>query len=271
MAWSADFPADDWKHISAQEVVKRALSRLEIHHKGILLLHDIHPNTAAALPVLLRDLKARGYHIVQVVPATPTLPKTPTTPDQWLMRPLPVPPVPDLLDVSVVGSIPGLPITTQNGASDHPFGKLLIPISTREEKPLRSRKHGRRHLRRGTAWPQGGQSARGEAESGVAALPAPNPDVFKPLMPSETAAEAAAEARAAENAVAHADVARIVAPKAVPLPAVRPGRPKPLPTVQPEPAEPLEIVPPAGATAPAKPTFGAGLLPALIAHLWNRS
>src|SRR5262249_50677877 len=37
--WSADFPADDWKHISAAEITKRALSRLEAHGKGILLLH----------------------------------------------------------------------------------------------------------------------------------------------------------------------------------------------------------------------------------------
>src|SRR5262249_32360818 len=37
--------------------------------KGILLLHDIHPATAAALPGLLQQLKASGFHIVQVVPA----------------------------------------------------------------------------------------------------------------------------------------------------------------------------------------------------------
>jgi len=85
--WSADFPADDWKRISDKEILKRALNRLEIHHKGILLLHDIHPGTALMLPTLLRELKARGYHIVHVVPAGPGLPKTATSPEQWLGHP----------------------------------------------------------------------------------------------------------------------------------------------------------------------------------------
>jgi hypothetical protein len=35
----------------------------------ILLLHDIQPATAMALPSLLKELKARGFHVVQVVPA----------------------------------------------------------------------------------------------------------------------------------------------------------------------------------------------------------
>jgi len=43
------------------------VSRLEARGKGILLLHDIHSATVAALPGLLKDLKARGFHIVQVV------------------------------------------------------------------------------------------------------------------------------------------------------------------------------------------------------------
>ncbi len=70
MTWSADFPADDWRHISAKEVTARALSRLKAKGRGVLLLHDIQPATALALPGLLKELKARGYHIVHVVPAT---------------------------------------------------------------------------------------------------------------------------------------------------------------------------------------------------------
>ncbi|HEX2655610.1 MAG TPA: polysaccharide deacetylase family protein, partial [Xanthobacteraceae bacterium] len=54
MAWSVDFVADDWTHISAQKVMSRALERLEHRGKGILLLHDIQPATALALPSLLR-------------------------------------------------------------------------------------------------------------------------------------------------------------------------------------------------------------------------
>ena len=69
VAWSADFPGDDWKRrISAKEVVKRSLSRLEARGRGILLLHDIHKVTVAALPTLLAELKARGFKVVHVVP-----------------------------------------------------------------------------------------------------------------------------------------------------------------------------------------------------------
>jgi peptidoglycan/xylan/chitin deacetylase (PgdA/CDA1 family) len=85
MIWSADFPADDWKHIKASEVYRRALTRIEAKHKGILLLHDIQPATVAALPMLLKELKHRGYHIVHVEPAKADQPKTPTEPSQWLM------------------------------------------------------------------------------------------------------------------------------------------------------------------------------------------
>ena len=70
VTWSADVAADDWKHISASEVVNRSLARLDAKGKGILLLHDIQPATALALPHLLRELKRRGYKIVQVAPAT---------------------------------------------------------------------------------------------------------------------------------------------------------------------------------------------------------
>jgi hypothetical protein len=44
------------------------MRRLEARGKGILLLHDIHPATVAALPGLLKELKDKGFHIVQVVP-----------------------------------------------------------------------------------------------------------------------------------------------------------------------------------------------------------
>ena len=59
--------------------------------KGILLLHDIQPATALALPEILKELKARGFKIVHVVPATPDLPKTATEPEQWAARHTPEP------------------------------------------------------------------------------------------------------------------------------------------------------------------------------------
>jgi hypothetical protein len=68
MVWSADFLADDRTLISADELMKCALERLERRGEGVLLLHDIQPATAPMLPRLLRTLKSLGYHIVQVVP-----------------------------------------------------------------------------------------------------------------------------------------------------------------------------------------------------------
>jgi peptidoglycan-N-acetylglucosamine deacetylase len=85
--WSADFPADDWRHIPPSRVYDLAIRRIEAKGKGILLLHDIQPRTVAALPKILQELKARGYRIVHVVPATPELPATPTEPQQWHLHP----------------------------------------------------------------------------------------------------------------------------------------------------------------------------------------
>jgi peptidoglycan/xylan/chitin deacetylase (PgdA/CDA1 family) len=85
--WSTDFLADDWHRISPAKVHDLAMSRLHAMGKGILLLHDIQPRTVAALPKILHDMKAEGYHIVHVVAATPEMPATPTEPEQWQMHP----------------------------------------------------------------------------------------------------------------------------------------------------------------------------------------
>jgi hypothetical protein len=84
--WSADFPADDWRHVSSDRVYQLAIQRLEAKGKGVLLLHDIQARTVAALPKIIRDLKARGYRIVHVVPATAERPATPTEAVEWLLR-----------------------------------------------------------------------------------------------------------------------------------------------------------------------------------------
>lgn len=70
IVFSSDTVADDWHHrIKPDQIIALALRRLEARGKGILLLHDIHPTTAAALPGLLKALKDNGFHIVQVVPS----------------------------------------------------------------------------------------------------------------------------------------------------------------------------------------------------------
>jgi peptidoglycan/xylan/chitin deacetylase (PgdA/CDA1 family) len=80
--WSADEVADDWHHgITPKQIVKLAISRIEAkNHRGVLLLHDIHPATVMALPMLLKELKARGYHIVQAVPPGERIASVPELP-----------------------------------------------------------------------------------------------------------------------------------------------------------------------------------------------
>jgi peptidoglycan/xylan/chitin deacetylase (PgdA/CDA1 family) len=84
VTWSVDLVADDWhRHITANDIQQRALRRIENRGRGILLLHDIHPATALALPGILKGLKAGGYRIVHVVPASASRPKTITGPQMW--------------------------------------------------------------------------------------------------------------------------------------------------------------------------------------------
>jgi hypothetical protein len=61
--------ADDWhRRIKPGDITRRAMSRLQARGKGILLLHDIHPKTVAALPGLLKELREQGFHVVHVIP-----------------------------------------------------------------------------------------------------------------------------------------------------------------------------------------------------------
>ena len=69
--FGSDTAADDWHHrISAKKIIALAMNRLKARGKGILLLHDIHPATVAALPGLLKELRQRDFHIVHVVPTS---------------------------------------------------------------------------------------------------------------------------------------------------------------------------------------------------------
>jgi peptidoglycan/xylan/chitin deacetylase (PgdA/CDA1 family) len=84
VVFSTDVVADDWhRHISPTQIIARAMSRLEAKGKGMLLLHDIHPWTVAALPGLLKALKDKGFRIVQVVPSTTVPPGPIAGRSQW--------------------------------------------------------------------------------------------------------------------------------------------------------------------------------------------
>ena len=54
--------------MTPEEELKLVMSRLDRLGKGMLLLHDNHQWTADMIPMLLRELKAKGYRIVHMVP-----------------------------------------------------------------------------------------------------------------------------------------------------------------------------------------------------------
>jgi peptidoglycan-N-acetylglucosamine deacetylase len=86
VVFCVDVVADDWvHHITAAQIVQRAISRLEKRGSGILLLHDIHPWTIAALPELLKQLKQKGFHVVHMVPPPPTGPLIAGGPRAWAL------------------------------------------------------------------------------------------------------------------------------------------------------------------------------------------
>ena len=66
--FGADFWGSDWTKITSDALLAQVLTRLEEKQGGILLLHDIHAHTAAMVPRLLAELKARGYRVVHIVP-----------------------------------------------------------------------------------------------------------------------------------------------------------------------------------------------------------
>jgi peptidoglycan/xylan/chitin deacetylase (PgdA/CDA1 family) len=66
--FGADFWGSDWTKITSDALLAQVLSRLEEKQGGILLLHDIHAHTAAMVPRLLAELRARGYRVVYIVP-----------------------------------------------------------------------------------------------------------------------------------------------------------------------------------------------------------
>jgi hypothetical protein len=219
MIWSADFPADDWTRISAQEITRRALTRLQAKGKGILLLHDIQPATALALPGLLRELKARGFRIVHVVPAGPDHVVAATLPEQWR----PTRPSraearmwPRLVEPLVAGTPAELaaPSPHSLGVADAAQTASAIHLASQARR-------GRMARAMKPAWPSISASETDEVE---AALPAPAPEQFRY---QEIVRPAGLELRPT--------IAAEAVPKRVRKPAPRPA-PHPIETVEaPEP------------------------------------
>ena len=65
--FGVDLWASDWIKMTPDEELELVMSRLEKNgHKGMLLMHDNHPWTAAMVPMLLKQLKAEGYRVVHI-------------------------------------------------------------------------------------------------------------------------------------------------------------------------------------------------------------
>lgn len=67
--FGADFWGSDWNTSTPDALLALTLQRIEARGRGILLLHDTHEWTAAMVPKLLAALKAKGWRVVQIVPA----------------------------------------------------------------------------------------------------------------------------------------------------------------------------------------------------------
>ena len=80
--FGVDLWASDWIRMTPEEELKLVMSRLDRPGKGMLLLHDNRQWTADMIPMLLRDLKAKGYRIVHMVPGPGTGPTAPA-PKGW--------------------------------------------------------------------------------------------------------------------------------------------------------------------------------------------
>ena len=76
-AFSTDIDSRDFKLHKPEEVIKSVMTQLQKRGKGIILMHDLHRNTAEALPELINRLKPGGYKVVHMVPKgeLTTLPK----------------------------------------------------------------------------------------------------------------------------------------------------------------------------------------------------
>ena len=71
---STDWDSFDFKMRRPEQVVHSVIGKLEKHGKGIILMHDFQHATSEAVPEILKELKAKGFKIVQMVAKKPLEP-----------------------------------------------------------------------------------------------------------------------------------------------------------------------------------------------------
>jgi peptidoglycan/xylan/chitin deacetylase (PgdA/CDA1 family)/uncharacterized caspase-like protein len=60
--WNVD--SLDWSDPLATSIANRVVQQVEANGRGVILLHDVHAQTAEALPLILETLQARGYRFI---------------------------------------------------------------------------------------------------------------------------------------------------------------------------------------------------------------
>jgi peptidoglycan/xylan/chitin deacetylase (PgdA/CDA1 family) len=101
--FSCDVDSNDFKSSSPDQVIQNVMTKLDKQGKGVILMHDLQKHTAAALPTLLRRLKAGGYKVVQMKAKAPveTLPEY----DAMMVKDLKTPAVSSKAISSVVQTV----------------------------------------------------------------------------------------------------------------------------------------------------------------------
>ena len=64
--WNMD--SEDWKRPDPSDLLDNEIAQLDRARGGIILMHDIHEQTAIALPHLLDELRHRGWTTVVFIP-----------------------------------------------------------------------------------------------------------------------------------------------------------------------------------------------------------
>jgi peptidoglycan/xylan/chitin deacetylase (PgdA/CDA1 family) len=71
--FSTDIDSVDYRPQTVDHLVKSVMAKLDKRGKGIILMHDIHKRTAQALPLILAQLKAKGYKMVHMTAKAPVV------------------------------------------------------------------------------------------------------------------------------------------------------------------------------------------------------
>jgi peptidoglycan/xylan/chitin deacetylase (PgdA/CDA1 family) len=83
--FGADLWASDWNRMTPNHELRLLMGRLRRAGSGIVLLHDIHKQTADMIPALLVALKAQGFKLVHLVPGAKS-PALREAPAGWVSK-----------------------------------------------------------------------------------------------------------------------------------------------------------------------------------------